>query len=70
MIEWKGERAMRERNRDERETPAGGGAAVPAAGDLGEQAERLFAAGGDAIERALSQDSAAFLAANQQEGGQ
>ena len=32
--------------------------------------ERLLAEGSDAIDRALSQDSAAFLAANRQEGGQ
>jgi len=30
----------------------------------------LLARGNDAIERALSQNSAAFLAANRQEGGQ
>jgi hypothetical protein len=61
---------MRERNRDEREAPAGAGAGIPAASDLRDQAERLLAAGGDAIDQALSQDSAAFLAANEQEGGQ
>lgn len=33
-------------------------------------AERLLARGADAIERALSQDSAAFLSANRQEGGE
>ena len=33
-------------------------------------AERLLAASADAIDRALSQDSAAFLFANRQEGGQ
>ena len=38
--------------------------------DLGAAGERLLAQGADAIERALSQDSAAFLAANRQEGGQ
>ena len=39
-------------------------------GDLRENAERLLAEGSDAIDRALSQDSMAFLAANRQEGGQ
>ena len=38
--------------------------------DFRAAAERLLAQGADAIERALSQDSAAFLAANRQEGGQ
>lgn len=60
---------LRERHHD---TPdAGPGPAVPAAQpDLRAAAERLLAQGADAIERALSQDSAAFLAANRQEGGQ
>jgi hypothetical protein len=35
-----------------------------------EDAERLFAAGDEAIQRALSSDSDAFLAANRQRGGQ
>jgi hypothetical protein len=38
-------------------------------GDL-QVARRLLATGADAIDRALSQDSAAFLSENQQEGGQ
>ena len=38
--------------------------------DLRESAERLLALGGEAIERALSQDSTAFLAAIRQEGGE
>ena len=45
-------------------------AAPPDQPDLRAAAERLLARGTDAIERALSQDSAAFLAANRQEGGQ
>lgn len=62
---------LRERHdhpRDAEHRPAG-----PAAGgqpDLLAAAELLLARGGDAIERALSQDSAAFLAANRQEGGE
>jgi hypothetical protein len=45
---------------------------APAAdfGATREAAERLLAQGADAIERALSGNSAAFLAANRQEGGQ
>jgi hypothetical protein len=39
-------------------------------GDLRAAAERLLAQGADAIDRALSGNSAAFLAANRQEGGQ
>ena len=60
---------LRERHHDAHDTrPA---PAVPAAQpDLRAAAERLLAQGADAIERALSQDSAAFLAANRQEGGQ
>jgi len=60
---------LRERHHDTHDTrPA---ATVPAAQpDLRAAAERLLAQGADAIERALSQDSAAFLAANRQEGGQ
>ena len=59
----------RERHHDdERPTkpgpPAGDGSNLRAAG------EQLLARGADAIERALSQDSAKYLAANRQEGGQ
>jgi hypothetical protein len=45
---------------------------VPAADgqDIQERAERLLARGGDAIDRALSMDSALFLRANRQEGGE
>lgn len=38
--------------------------------ELRADAERMLAAGDDAIARALSQDSAAFLRANRQRGGQ
>jgi len=66
---------MRERKHDERDRPAtpAPAAAMPAtqAGSgLREAAERLLRHGADAIERALSQGSAEFLAANRQEGGQ
>jgi len=58
-----------ERRHDERErTPRPAGPSGQ--GDLREHGERLLALGADAIERALSEDSAAFLAANRQEGGQ
>ena len=60
---------LHERHHDERESQPR--AAVPTGpNDLRESAERLLAQGADAIERALSQNSAAFLAANRQEGGQ
>ena len=60
---------LRERHHDVQDAPPG--PAVPAGPpDLRAAAERLLAQGADAIERALSQDSAAFLAANRQEGGQ
>ncbi|MGQ0734266.1 MAG: hypothetical protein ACT4QD_11485 [Acidobacteriota bacterium] len=38
--------------------------------DLSAQADRLVAAGDEAIARALSTDSELFLAGNRQEGGQ
>ncbi len=60
----------RERNHDERlSAPAPGGAAF-GGGELRERSERLLALGADAIDRALSRDSGAFLIANRQEGGQ
>jgi hypothetical protein len=43
---------------------------APGQGDLRERGERFLAHGADAIERALSRDSAVFLRANRQEGGQ
>jgi hypothetical protein len=60
----------RERNHDDTQQaqPAAGGS-----GNLEElraSAERLLAAGSDAIDRALSSDSRAFLEANRQEGGE
>jgi len=62
---------MRERNREERVAPPAAGGEGPAdQSDLRDEAERLLAASGDVIDRALSQDSTAFLAANRQEGGE
>ncbi len=61
---------LRDRNRDD--TPQGTGD-TPGENNLeeiGAQAARLLAAGDDAIERALSGNSEAFLAANRQHGGQ
>ena len=60
---------LRERHHDETAPPLP--AAVPGGQtDLRASGERLLAQGADAIERALSLDSTAFLAANRQEGGQ
>jgi len=62
---------MRERDREGRETPpAAGGGGTSNQGNIRDEAERLLAVSGDVIERALSQDSASFLAANRQEGGE
>jgi hypothetical protein len=60
---------LRERQHDTPEVRAAAGTPTPAV-DFRAAAERLLARGADAIDRALSQDSAAFLAANRQEGGQ
>lgn len=48
-------------------TDGGGGAALRA---VRQKADDLLAAGDEAIRRALSSDSEAFLRANRQEGGQ
>ena len=64
---------MRQRERqheDAREPQARAGTPTDQAADVQARAERLLAAGAAAIERALSADSAAFLTANRQEGGQ
>jgi len=61
---------LRERQHDERERPAPVGGAPGPSTSIRDQAEFLLAQGADAIDRALSGDSAAFLAANRQEGGQ
>jgi len=61
---------LRERHRDD-STPPG---ATPADGDnlndLHNDATRFLNAGDEAIARALSRNSPAFLAANRQRGGQ
>ena len=64
---------MRERERQHDDLPRPQSpmpAAAADSGDLREAAERLLAQGADAIDRALSGNSATFLAANRQEGGQ
>jgi len=60
---------LRERDHDGREGPLRA-VAPPNPIDLRANGERLLTQGADAIDRALSQNSAAFLAANRQEGGQ
>ena len=63
---------LRERSNED-EVPRPGGQGDPGAGNLGElrrAGEDLLAAGDEAIRRALSADSEAFLRANRQEGGQ
>lgn len=60
---------MRERPPSETPRMAAPGAPM-GSGNARASAERFLAQGADAIERALSQNSAAFLAANRQEGGQ
>lgn len=63
---------MHTRQRNHEETQQAQPAAA-GSGDLDQlraSADRLLAAGSDAIDRALSSDSRAFLEANRQEGGQ
>ena len=60
---------FREREHGEDQAPVRSGP-PPAGLDLRAAAEPLLARGADAIDRALSQDSSAWLAANRQEGGQ
>ncbi len=61
----------RERSREQRERPRGeGGPAEAGSGELRDMAERLLAAGDDAINRALSADSEAYLSATRQRGGE
>ena len=57
---------LREHHDDFHDTYAG----PPPQVDLDAAGERLLAKGADAIERALSKDSAAFLKSIEQEGGQ
>jgi len=60
-------------NDDEQRPTASDSLAPPEDAALQERraaAQRFLAAGDAAIQRALSSDSARFLAANQQEGGQ
>ena len=61
----------RERSRTEDESPRESQPpGAPPSGGLLEAADRLLAAGDEAINRALSRDSEVFLAAVRQEGGQ
>lgn len=64
---------MRERERTEIRADRLGEPGTPDQENLEEvraDADRMLAAGDDAIARALSQDSASFLRANRQRGGQ
>jgi hypothetical protein len=63
---------MRQKERQDISPPAGGGSNPPGGLDqLREQANRFLAAGDEAIDRALANsDSAAFMRANQQHGGE
>ena len=61
---------LRDRNRDDGQPATGGAPGENNLDEIGAQAARLLAAGDDAIERALSNNSEAFLAANRQHGGQ
>lgn len=61
---------QRQRNHEDQQplpAPPGGSGELE---ELRARADRLLAAGADAIDRALSHDSRAFLEANRQEGGQ
>jgi hypothetical protein len=60
---------FREHDHDGREARPQAGLPL-GSGDLRANAEGLLARGADAIDRALSQDSAVWLAATRQEGGQ
>lgn len=65
--------SLRERQRDDSAGSGGAGPAPGGGGNLGElhrAGEDLLAAGDEAIRRALSSDSEAFLRANRQRGGQ
>jgi len=64
---------FRERRTDEQQAPEPASLATPpraSQDNLREAAERFRAAADEAIQRALSNDSERFLAANQQQGGQ
>jgi hypothetical protein len=61
----------RERQHDDRQHPQSDGALAGSGLDaLTANAERMLAAGDDAIDRALSGNSDAFLRANRQHGGE
>lgn len=58
------------RHEEERHAGTGGASGTPNQRSIGDDAESLLAAGDDAIERALSGDSTAFLRSHRQSGGQ
>jgi hypothetical protein len=58
------------RHEEERHAGAGGAPGTPGQHSIGADAEPLLAAGDEAIERALSGDSTAFLRSHRQSGGQ
>ena len=65
---------LRERRNDQvNERRPDSSSGEPGGGNLSrlrQEAQNILAAGNDAINRALSRDSAAFLRANRQQGGQ
>ena len=64
---------LRNRSNEERERPPQNAGNAPEGDNLERMrlaAEELLTAGGDAINRALSNDSEAFLAATKQQGGE
>jgi hypothetical protein len=60
----------RERQHEEPIQPTAGGTGGEELDSYSERSARLLSAGDDAIARALSTDSRAFLRANRQQGGQ
>jgi hypothetical protein len=63
---------MRQKERQDNRPPSGGGGGPEGGGldRLREQANRFLAAGDEAINSALDNDSEAFLRANRQQGGE
>jgi hypothetical protein len=63
---------MREKERQDYGPPTGGGSGTEGGGldRLREQANRFLAAGDEAINSALDNDSEAFLRANRHQGGE
>jgi hypothetical protein len=61
---------QRERDQDDSQPVAGGAPGADNLDQLRTAASELLAAGDDAIERALSRNSEAFITANRQHGGE